>query len=212
LFPSEAMLEASGGFVAGLGLASQLMGIGVLSFWAIAVASDYQTGLIRLLAQAEPSRLRLLLGKVAALLLFTLVGTLLATLAGAGTAYLLAPSFDISTSAWGTDTTVTLLESFRDLSLSMIVWGVIGFTIATLSRSAGLSIAVGIGWVVVFETMIVGMAADVADWMPGSILTALAAGGTPNIEFETAVALAAVYTLAGIIISGAVTQRREITY
>jgi hypothetical protein len=212
LFPSEAVLEASGGFVAGLGLASQLLGIVVLSLWAIAVASDYQTGLIRLLAQAEPGRFRLLLGKFAALLLFTLVGTLLATLSAAGAAYLLAPSFNVATSAWGSDTLTTLLEAYRNLSLSMVVWGVIGFTIATLSRSAGLSIALGIGWVVVFETMFVGVAPDIADWMPGSILTALAAGGTPNIELETAVALAAAYMLAGIVIAGVVTQRREITY
>jgi len=212
LFPSVEALAANDGFVAGLGLGSQLMGIVALSLWAIAVASDYQTGLIRLLVQAEPSRIRLLLGKVTALLLLTLVGTLLAVLAAAGTAYLMAPAFDISTSAWSTNTLTTILEAYRNLSLSAIVWGIIGFTIATLSRSSGVSIAAGIGWIVVFEVMLQGVAADLADKMPGAMLAALAAGGTANIEFGTAVGLAALYALAGMVIAGVVTVRREITY
>ena len=42
LFPSVGALAANDGFVAGLGLGSQLMGIVALSLWAIAVASDYR--------------------------------------------------------------------------------------------------------------------------------------------------------------------------
>ena len=212
LFPSEAALVASNGFVSGLGLGSQLMGIVALSLWAIAVASDYQTGLIRLLVQAEPNRGKLLVGKIAALLALTLVGTLLATLSAAGVAHLLASTFGISTSAWGTDTLTTLLEAYRNLSLSTIAWGVIGFTIATASRSAGVSIAAGIGWIVVFEVMLQGVASDIADKMPGATLAALAAGGTANTEFGTALALAGLYTLVGVVIAGVITYRREITY
>ncbi len=211
-FPSQAALEARDGFVSGLGLGSQLMGIVSLSLWAIAVATDYQTGLVRLLVQAEPNRLRLLVGKLLALLLLTLAGALAATLSAAGAAMLIAPAFDISTSAWGTGTVGTLLEAYRNLSLATVVWGVIGFTLATISRSAGLSIAVGIGWVVVFEVMLQGVASDVADRMPGAMLTALAAGGTATTEFGTAVLLAAVYTLVGLVTAGTIAYRREITY
>ncbi len=211
-FPSEAALASSTGFVSGLGLGSQLMGIVALSLWSIAVASDCRTGLIRLLVQAEPSRIRLLIGKVTALLLLTLISTLVAVLAAVGTAHLIAPAFDVSTSAWGTDTLSTIFEAYRNLSLSAVVWGIIGFTLATLSRSSGASIAFGIGWIVVFEVMLQGVAPDLADKMPGAMLTALAAGGTANIEFGTAVGRAALYALAGMAIAGAVTIRREITY
>ena len=211
-FPSEAALAAHDGLVAGLALGSQLIGIVALSLWAIAVASDYQTGLIRLLVQAQPSRIKLLMGKIAALVLFTLVGTLAATLLAVGTAYLIAPMLDISTSAWGIGTLTTLLEAFRNLSLSTMVWGVIGLTIATLTRSAGVSIAAGIGWVVVFETMLQGVATNLADKMPGAMLTALAAGGTSAIGFGTAILLAAIYALVGLTIAWLVTDRREITY
>ncbi|MBN2839996.1 MAG: hypothetical protein JXP37_03460 [Coriobacteriia bacterium] len=210
--PSEAALAASDGFTAGLALAANLIGIIALSLWAIAVASDYSTGLIRLLAQAEPRRWRLLVGKALALVLYTLAGTLVATLAAYGSALLCAPFFDVSTAAWTTGTLATLTEAFRNLSLSATVWGVIGLLIALLTRSSGVAIAVGVGYVVVFENMIVAVAQDASDWLLGSTLTALAVGGTPAIPFNSALQLGAAYFLGSVVIAMAVMHFREITY
>ncbi|MDO8950941.1 MAG: hypothetical protein Q8S43_04655 [Actinomycetota bacterium] len=210
--PTVAALAASNGFTAGLMLAANLIGIIALSFWAIAVASDYSTGLIRLLAQAEPRRWRLLVGKALALVLYTLAGALAATLAAAGTALVCAPIFDVSTAAWGTDTLITLAEAFRNLSLSAIVWGVIGLLVALLTRSSGVAIAAGVGYVVIFENMIVAVASNAGKWLLGGTLTALAAGGTPAISFESALQLGVAYLVAGILISIVVMHFREITY
>jgi ABC-type transport system involved in multi-copper enzyme maturation permease subunit len=211
-FPPVEALEQPGGFALGLVLGSQLIGIVALSVWAIAVASDYSTGMIRLLVQAEPKRWRLLMGKFGALLVITVIGTAVATLAATGMAYAIAPSFEISTAEWNTDMATTLWEAFRNLTFSTIVWGVFGSTIATITRSSGISIGAGIGYLVVFETMLQGIASDAAEWLPGGILTALNAGGTPNVEFAQAAALAAAYALIGIVISVAISWRREIVY
>jgi hypothetical protein len=51
-----------------------------LVFWAIAAATDYGTGLIRILVQAHPNRVTLLAGKIAALSIFTLLATTVTTL------------------------------------------------------------------------------------------------------------------------------------
>lgn len=211
-FPSEAALNASDGFMAGIGLAANIVGIITLSFWAIGVATDYSTGLIRLLAQAEPRRWRLLVGKVLALVLYTAVGTLAAVLAAYVTAYLVAPAFDVSTAAWGTDTIATLAESFRNLTLSAVVWGVLGMLVALVTRSSGVAIATGIGYIVVFENMLLAVAEDISDLLLGATLTALAAGGSSVMSFETAVQLGAVYLAGGIVIALAVMHSREITY
>ena len=210
--PTEAALASSDGFVSGLALTANIVGIVALAAWAIAVATDYGTGLIRLLVQAEPKRYRLLVGKLVALVLYTLAGTLAATLTAAGTAALIAPMFDVSTATWGAGTVVTLAQAFVHLSLSTVAWGVIGLTIATISMSSAIAIAVGVGYVVVFENMLLLVAKDAANWLPAATLTALAAGGTPNIDYSTALALGAAYVLAGLIIAGAIVQRREITY
>jgi ABC-type transport system involved in multi-copper enzyme maturation permease subunit len=209
--PSEAALAAPDGYAAGLLLAANLIGIIALSFWAIATASDYSTGLVRLLAQAEPRRWRLIVGKVLALVLFTLGGTLAATVAAYLTAQVCAPVFDVSTSAWA-DLLPTLFESFRNMALSATVWGVLGMVIALLTRSSGVAIATGIGYLVVFENMIVAVATDASDWLLGSTLTALAAGGTPGISFESALQLGAAYLVGGILIAIGVMHFREITY
>jgi hypothetical protein len=210
--PAEALVEAKDGFVSGLGLAANVVGIVALAFWAIAVASDYQNGLIRLLVQAEPRRYRLLGGKLVALLAYTLAGTLLATLAASVTAFAIAPALDIATSAWTTDMLASFADGFLRLSLSTIVWGVIGLTIAMITRSSGVAIAVGVGYVMVVEQILLVVVEDASEWLPAAALSALAAGGTPNMDFDTAVALGAAYSLAGIAIAMAIMQRREITY
>ena len=209
--PSEAALAAADGYTAGIMLAANLIGIIALSFWAIATASDYSTGLIRLLAQAEPRRWRLIVGKVLALVLYTLAGTLAATIAAYGAAQVCAPVFDVSTAAWA-DTLPTLLEAFRNLALSTTVWGAIGLVVALLTRSSGVAIAAGIGYLVVFENMIIAVATDASDWLLGATLTALAAGGTAAISFESALQLGAAYLVGGILIAIAVMHFREITY
>ena len=209
--PSEAALAAPDGYAAGLMLAANVIGIIALSLWAIATASDYSTGLIRLLAQAEPRRWRLIVGKVLALVLFTLAGTFAATLAACGAALVCAPVFDVSTAAWA-DVLPTLVQSFRNLALSATVWGTLGMVIALLTRSSGVAISVGIGYLVVFENMIIAAATDASDWLLGATLTALAAGGTSTIAFESALQLGAAYLVGGILISVAVTHFREITY
>lgn len=208
--PSEAALAASDGYAAGLLLAANLVGIVALSIWAIATASDYSSGFVRLLTQAEPRRWRLIVGKVLALTLFTIAGALAATVAAYVTAQLCAPAFGVSTAAWA-DTLPTLLVASRNLALSATVWGVLGLVVALLTRSSGVAIAVGIGYLVVFENMIVAVASGASDWLLGSTLTALAAGGTPAMSFESAFALGATYLAGGILVAITVAHFREIT-
>ena len=71
-----AALEASDGMFAGLQNFVGMLGVITLVVWAMGATTDYSSGLIRLLVQAEPSRWRLLLGKVVALTAFTCVSML----------------------------------------------------------------------------------------------------------------------------------------
>ena len=50
-FASAAEISQPGGFLTALGTTSQIAGLVLLSLWAIAAASDYDTGLIRVLVQ-----------------------------------------------------------------------------------------------------------------------------------------------------------------
>ena len=121
------------------------------------------------------------------------------------------PASRQASTAWA-DTLPTLLEAFRNLALSTTVWGAIGLVVALLTRSSGVAIAAGIGYLVVFENMIIAVATDASDWLLGATLTALAAGGTAAISFESALQLGAAYLVGGILIAIAVMHFREITY
>ena len=79
LFLASAELATSHGLVVGLSSAASMFGVVPLSFWAISTATDYSTGLIRLLASAQPSRWRLLIGKVIALVMVTAAASAVAT-------------------------------------------------------------------------------------------------------------------------------------
>lgn len=90
-------LAAADGFAAGLHFVASLIDIVALSYWAIAAATDYSSGLIRILVQAVPRRWPLVVGKVIALIGWTLLGTLAATAVASALAPAVAGSSGIDT-------------------------------------------------------------------------------------------------------------------
>lgn len=211
-FPTvDALLDADG-IVAGLGAASSMFGVVTLSFWAIAAAADHSTGLIRVLVAAEPRRWRLVLGKWMALATVTVVATLLALVVNLAVAPVAASSAGLEPTDWGTDIAAVALGAAFDLYLALLVWGTIGLALAVLTRSAGIAIGVGVGWVLLLEGVIAAAAADdVSDWLPGATMGALATGGSPSIAYGTALALGAAYVGVAMVATLVTSTRRDIT-
>jgi ABC-2 type transport system permease protein len=206
-----AMLEASDGMFVGLRNAFTMLGIVALAIWAIAVTSDYANGLIRLLVQAEPSRLRLLGGKVVALAVFTCVATLVATIVVLAVSPAIAGMAGISTSAWDDDLLRTAVAGYVDLTLAALLWGVAGLFVGMMTRSTGVAIAIGIGYLMVFEGLMGLLLESASKWLPGSSFSAIAAGGTPDMSYGTALLVAAAYAGAAIVAAALVFRHRDIT-
>ena len=210
-FPSLAEMESPSGLMAGLAAASNMFGIVTLSFWAVATATDYSSGLVRLLVAAEPRRWRLLAGKIGALLVVTATATTIAAIVNVFAVMPAAGAAGISTAAWGTDLVAVVAGAWVDLFLALCAWGVLGLVIAVLTRSAAVAISVGVGYVLVVESL-VKMVKDVpSDWLLGTTLGAVAGGGTASVSFGTALALALGYVTLGLVIAGAVFIRRDVT-
>lgn len=210
-FPSVAELMAADGLVAGLGAASSMFGVVALSFWALAAASDYSTGLIRVLVAAEPRRWRLVGGKWVALAVVTAAAVVVALVVNIAVAPVAASSAGLEPTAWGTDITSVALRAATDLYLALLVWGTIGLALAVLTRSAGVAIGVGVGWVLLLESVIAAAVDEVADWLPGATIGALATGGSAAIAYGTALALGAAYTAVALAITLVTSSRRDIT-
>jgi ABC-type transport system involved in multi-copper enzyme maturation permease subunit len=209
-FPTKAALEEASGLMAGLAAASNMFGIVTLSFWAMFAAQDYSSGVIRLLVAAEPRRWRLIAGKVIALLLVTAVATTVAAVANAIAAPAVGAS-GIDTSRWGTDLAAVVGGAWIQLYLSLIVWGVLGLVIAVLARSAVVAVAIGIGYVLVVESLITMVGDAPRDWLLGTTLNAIASGGTAAVSYGTALALGAAYVIVGLVLAGVVFARRDVT-
>jgi ABC-type transport system involved in multi-copper enzyme maturation permease subunit len=210
-FPNMATLEGTGGLVAGVSSASSLLGVVTLAFWAIAMSSDYSTGLIRLLVAAQPRRWRLLAGKIAALCLFTIGTTTVAVVVNIGTAVPAAKAAGISTDQWTGDIVGVISRAWVDSFCTSLVWGIIGLVLALLTRSAAIAISVGVGWVLLVETIIKTASSNAGKWLPGTTLTALAQGGTSDLSFGNALLLGFGYAAVGLVIALVVYVRRPIT-
>ena len=197
--------------MAGLGAAASLFGIVTLSFWAITVSTDYSSGLIRLLVSAQPRRWKLLAGKVIALTLVTAVATTVAMAFTVLTAVPAASAAGISTDQWGTDLLPVLLSAWVNAFAAMLVWGVIGLVLAVVTRSSAIAISIGAGYVLVVESIVRQSLGDGANWLLGSTLNALAAGGNQAWSYGTAATMGAVYVMAGLLVATVVVTRRDVS-
>ncbi|MEZ5282332.1 MAG: hypothetical protein R2770_17860 [Acidimicrobiales bacterium] len=208
---SAADLAQPGGMLASLDSVASIAGIVLLALWAIAVATDYDTGLIRILVQAQPSRTKLLGGKIIALTLFTLLATTVTTLVTAMAARPLARLYDVDTEPWRTDFGLELLTGWFNFTVPALVWGLIGLTIAMLTRSSGIAIAAGIGYLLVVENLIAIAAPDITDYLPGGTLAALASGGTTDLTWAAAFGLTTAYGLAAVALATLAFRNRDVT-
>ncbi len=210
-FPSLAQMESPSGLMAGLAAAANMFGIVTLSFWAVATATDYSSGLIRLLVAAEPRRWRLLAGKVGALLLVTAAATTIAAVVNVVAVIPATQAAGISTATWGTDLLGVVGGAWLDLYLALCVWGVLGLVVAVLARSSAVAIAIGVAYVLVVESLIKMIGDAPSDWLLGTTLGAVASGGTEAVAFGTALTLALGYVTLGLVLAGAVFIRRDVT-
>lgn len=210
-FANATEIAEPGGFLVSLGTLSDLAGIVLLSLWAIAAASDYDTGLVRVLVQAQPNRVKLLGGKIIALACYTVIATAVTVFTAVFVARPLARLEGIDTDAWRTDFFAELLGGYFNFMVPAMVWGLIGLLIAVWTRSSGIAIGVGIGYLLIVENLI-GIVADGAtDFLPGGTLGALASGGTADLAWSTALGLTVLYGSAAALAALMIFRNRDIT-
>ncbi len=210
-FPTAATLLSDQGIVAGLPAASSMFGVVALSFWALATSTDYSTGLIRILVSTEPRRWRLVLGKWVALATATALIAVVALVVNLMVAPIAAQAAGFTPTAWGTDPGPVVASATVNLFCALLVWGTIGLALATLTRSSGIAIGVGIGYVLLLETVIRAASSSVGRWLPGSTIAALANGGTPDLSYGRALALGLGYVVLTLVAALVVFTRRDVT-
>ena len=206
-----AEIASPDGFLTALGTVSRLAGVILLALWAIAMATDYSTGLIRILVQAQPKRIMLMLGKLLALAVFTLLAATVTTALVVIIARPLARLEGIQVQAWRSDFLFHLLKGYFDFTVAVLVWGLIGLMLAVLTRSAALAIGIGIGFLLVVESLITIVASGASSYLPGGSLDALAAGGNDQLSWGAALGIAVLYGAIATTVSLLTFRGRDVT-
>ncbi len=165
-----ASLPTTQGLVTLLAGAEPLMAAIAIILVAANVAAEWSQGTLRNLLVREPGRLRLLAGKMLALLLFTVLCAALALLAGAGVILAGAQAKGISTAPWtGTEGLNTFFSFFGNELLGLVGVSLLGMLIAVLSRSATAAVGIALAYVLVGEALIGLVWPDGAEWLPAHV-------------------------------------------
>ncbi len=177
-----------------------------------AVAVEFSRGTFRTMLLHQPRRLRLLAGKMAALLAFAA-----AVLAAAETltwvaAKLLGPWQEVATGGW--ISFAALGDALADYG-SVLFWvtgyALLGMTLAVLVRSVPVALAIGIAWAGPFEHLLQDAWNPAQRVFPGLLLEAFVAGGTSEVSASRALLTVTAYLMVAVTIAGITFARRDIT-
>lgn len=183
-----AELEAVDGLLTGATNLAMMFGILALALGAYAAANEFALGTVRTLIVRESRRVRLWSGKLLATSSFVALMALVASGASGIAMYGLAPTRDVDTSLWmSSDGVVAAVGATGSVVGSSLVFCLVGFLLGMVFRSSAAAIAIGIGWMVVLEGLVVSMWDAAANWLPGELAGALSAGGTADISMASAI-------------------------
>jgi hypothetical protein len=73
----------------------------------------------------------------------------------------------IKVDAWKTDFVSHIFKGYFDFMVVALVWGLIGLMLAVLTRSSAMAIGIGIGFLLVVESLITIVAPDAGKYLPG---------------------------------------------
>jgi ABC-2 type transport system permease protein len=176
------------------------------------VAIEFSRGTFRTMLMYQPRRLRLLAGKLAALLAFAAAVLAAAEVLTWVTARLLAPTQDVATDHWvSADALGQAVADYGSVLFWVGGYAVLGTALAVLVRSVPIALAIGIAWAGPFEHLLQDAWNPAGRVFPGLLLEAFVAGGTSEVSAIRAFLTVAVYVTVAAALAGTIFSRRDLT-
>ena len=104
----------------------------------------------------------------------------------------------------------TVVAGYLHLTLSVLLWGVVGLFVGMVTKSSGIAIGIGIGYLMLFEGLAGMLLESTAKWLPGQVFAVIASGGSADMTYGTALIVAAGYAGAALAAS-VIVSRRDVT-
>lgn len=213
--PELLSIEALSGEGGGTAVFAQVASFGavvLLAVFVATVAGELSRGTFRTMLLQQPGRARVLIGKMVAVVGFTVVLTLFAEAVAWLTARLLAPGQGIETSQWMTgDALVAAVEDNGRLLAFIVGWAVIATMVGVLARSVPIGVGVGLIWAGPIENIIGDGWTPGQQFFPGLVLRALINPENAEISTGRALATVAVYAAVAVTIAGIALRGRDVT-
>ncbi|HUR75047.1 MAG TPA: ABC transporter permease, partial [Sporichthya sp.] len=176
-----------------------------------AMAAEFSRGNIRTMVLRQPARLRLLAGKLAALLCSAAVLLAFAEILGWTTARLLARDQGVDPARW---TSLNALGAAVADYGTVLIWvtgyALLGTALAVVVRSVPVALAIGIAWAGPFEHILADAWNGANSVFPGLLLEAFVAGGRDDVSAGQALATSAAYGVLAAIVAGLSFTRRDV--
>lgn len=205
------VLQLASGSAYGFASVGGLLGIIALCVFAAQTAQEYTYGTLRNLLVRQPGRIRILIGKLIAMKFFALILVAIAAIVSISLSYALSDRAKVSTELWFTAEGFHAIgKTFLNVTISVIYFGIFGMVLGLLLRSPISAISIGVLWILIIENLLGAVKPVFLDWMPGSQLTTIAQGGSPDISYSHALTLGTSYVLVGAIVATVLFTRRDV--
>jgi len=206
----EILALASGG-VQGFASVGGFLGIIALCVFAAQTAQEYTYGTLRNLLVRQPSRMKILFGKLISMIIFALAMITISAIVSIGISVILAPTIDVSTKMWFTSAGIEFIyTTFVNVIISVVGYGIIGMVLGLLLRSPISAISFGVLWLLIVENLLVAVKSSTQSWLPGSQLTIIASGGSADVTYTHALATGGAYVAVGALVASILFVRRDV--
>lgn len=206
----EELAQAGGGTLA-FGRSTAIAGALVLAMFTGAVGNEFSRGTFRTMLMQQPGRLRLLAGKMAALLVFAAGALAVAEALTWAASLALAPSQGIDTDAWiGAAALREAAGVYAGTTVWVAGWGIVGMVLGVLVRSVPIALGIGVAWAGPVEGLLTEDWGPASRWFPGPLLATFTVDD-PAVSTGRALLTLVAYGVVGLTVAGTVLVRRDVT-
>ena len=216
--PLAQAFPTSLGLITIVGQARSFIIVVALIMVTVNLATEWSQGTWRNLLVREPRRLRLLSGKMLALLLFMLLSMTLTLVVSSALILAIAGVQGVQTTAWTSVSGLSAwLAFFSNEVLCLIGVCLLGMLIAVLTRSTGIAVGVALAYVLVPEGIIAMVWSEGSRWfpirtfnfLPGSVFPT-DVGPAPPQGYTAALLVALVWMTIFVVASFVAFRRQDI--
>ncbi len=208
----SAALAGHGGGTEAFAVGASFVGFFVFVTFIALLAGEFSGGTFRALLLREPHRLRVIVGKLAGILLVAAAAVAFAEAATFVLSLLIAPTQDVATTDWFS--LHSLADAGRDYATvfaGVAGWAIFGTTLAVIFRSTPIALARGLRLgrpVREHHRRLVVAGYRV---FPGQVLASLIRGGTVELGLGRALLTAALYAAVAATVTLVLVSRRDVT-